>query len=627
MALANARICVSGTHSIGRKEMEGKILRAGGQFAKTCSGTTTYLIATPGELASQTSKVKQANAHRVPILAEAFLDACIAAGKVVPRAPYELVAGAAAAAPAASATAAPKVTGDEQNSAAADASQVLLAKKWDDKKDPAGWVMSEKLDGMRAYWSGKAFFSRNGNQLNPPAWYVKDLPSTPLDGELWCGRGQFQKCMSIVRKSVPTEDWKFVSYLAFDAPKHGGPYEERVKAVAAAIGPGRTEYARAVGTKVCDGQADLEAILKQVEAAGGEGLMLRQPGSLYEWKRSSTLLKVKTFSDEEAEVIGQEKGKGKNAAVMGALVCRTPDGRQFNCGSGFTDAQRRKPPKIGSVITYRYQELSNSNHPRFPTFVDVRTDLDWASYCAQYTPPDPKKVAALKRSHTILFTEKLSAAGGAVASGGAAAGGAASAAVVPPAKRGKVAASAPKKPKKQAGAAAVRGQWLWQTGRSFGSGSWKEYDAEVNATIERGWRPVPPFPSGKAEVTLGGTRYLVSYRDMEQRQLADESRVRKVKRLEVEVPAEEPAADGGLMASAASAAVDMTMDLAETGAPNAQQLLLVAVGGTATATSVATDRGGGPAKIVLPVDGSLVTLGRGQGGFIDPCAPRLLFLT
>jgi hypothetical protein len=80
------------------------------------------------------------------------------------------------------------------------------------------------------------------------------------------------------------------------------------------------------------------------------------------------------------------------------------------------------------------------------------------------------------------------------------------------------------------------------------------------------------------------------------------------------------------MASAVSAAVDMTMDLAETGAPNAQQLLLVAVGGAAAATSAAAGRGGGPAKIVLPVDGSLVTLGRGQGGFIDPCAPRPLSL-
>ena len=181
---------------------------------------------------------------------------------------------------------------------------------------------------MHAVSQGEGFYSRNGNRLTPPDWFVADLPEEPLDGELFCGRGMFQKCMSIVRKSVPTDDWKFVSYLVFDAPKLHGKYEERVRWIADNVGPGKTKHAVAVGTKVCTGTADLEAQLKQVEAADGEGIMLRQPGSLYEWKRSSTLLKVKTFSDEEAIVTAHQKGSGKNSAVMGALVCRTPDGKR-----------------------------------------------------------------------------------------------------------------------------------------------------------------------------------------------------------------------------------------------------------------------------------------------------------
>ena len=167
-------------------------------------------------------------------------------------------------------------------SAAADASQVLLAKKWKDGDDPTGWMMSEKLDGMRAYWSGENFFSRNGNQLNPPAWFVADMPQIPLDGELWCGRGEFQRCMSIVRKSVPTQDWQYVKYLVFDAPKlqsasqvGPAPYEERLAHIATIVNPVKTQHCRAVGSRACQGQQDLESNLRKVEAAGGEGLMVR----------------------------------------------------------------------------------------------------------------------------------------------------------------------------------------------------------------------------------------------------------------------------------------------------------------------------------------------------------------
>jgi len=359
MALAGCRICISGKLSITKKEMEDKILRASGTFAPSCSANTTYLIATPNEVQQGTSKVVMANKHGKPILSEGFVDACIRAGHIVDTTTFLLRSGAPSTAPngppASQVASASK--GSSTAAAAADASQVMLAKKWEET-DPKGWLMSEKLDGMRAYWSGQHFLSRNGNQLYPPLWFVVGLPPTPLDGELWLGRGQFQKCMSIVKKQTPTDDWKFIKYLVFDAPKHeehGKParFEDRMKAVVAQLAG--SQYAQAVGFRECLGMDHLNSTLGEVEKAGGEGLMLRRPGSLYEWKRSSSLLKVKSFNDEEAEVIGHEKGSGKHSDKMGALLCRTPDGRQFSVGSGFTDDQRRRPPKIGSIITYRYQ--------------------------------------------------------------------------------------------------------------------------------------------------------------------------------------------------------------------------------------------------------------------------------
>ena len=96
---------------------------------------------------------------------------------------------------------------------ASEAQQVLLAAKYDaEKDDPKGWWMSEKMDGVRAYWSGSNFYSRSGNEFFAPEWFTAKLPKKPLDGELWCGRGMFQKCVGFVKTKHRTkqtdENWK-----------------------------------------------------------------------------------------------------------------------------------------------------------------------------------------------------------------------------------------------------------------------------------------------------------------------------------------------------------------------------------------------------------------------------------
>src|SRR5678810_378996 len=77
---------------------------------------------------------------------------------------------------------------------------LLLAESWDNATDLSGWWMSEKLDGVRAYWDGKQFLSRQGNLYHAPAWFLEGLPSTPLDGELWLDRKAFQRTISVVRR-------------------------------------------------------------------------------------------------------------------------------------------------------------------------------------------------------------------------------------------------------------------------------------------------------------------------------------------------------------------------------------------------------------------------------------------
>jgi len=298
------------------------------------------------------------------------------------------------------------------------AMNVMLAQKYDDRVDPTGWFMSEKLDGVRAYWSGSKFFSRQGNQFIAPAWFTKDLPKEPLDGELWCGRGLFQKTLSIIKKTVNPErfeqDWKYVTYLVFDAPARseaGMKYEARVAWLEDNIKPqSESTYAAVVGVCKCTGKDHLNKMLKTVLMKGGEGIMLRQPGSLYEKTRSHTLLKVKFFHSEEAKVLRHEKGSGRCSNMMGKLYCQLPNGVEFKVGSGFSDAQRKNPPKIGSVIEFKYQELSDHGHPRFPVFLRSRGDLTWADVLAAAKAKAPfsslkkRAIPLLQKQHSILFS-------------------------------------------------------------------------------------------------------------------------------------------------------------------------------------------------------------------------------
>ena len=251
---------------------------------------------------------------------------------------------------------------------------LLLAETWDGEQDISGWYWSEKLDGVRALWDGTGFRSRNGNLYHAPAWFTAGLPNTLLDGELWSGRKQFQRTVSIVRRHDGNDLWRTIKFLVFDAPAIPEPFEQRLSHVQQLFIRSPTQYVSLLDQQPCRDRHHLDQQLEQVLALGGEGLMLRQPGSPYESGRSSTLLKVKRFLDAEARVIEHLPGTGRHKGGLGAVLVKLPSGIQFSVGSGFTDAQRNNPPAIGSMITFRYQELSDRGVPRFPTFVRVRSD-------------------------------------------------------------------------------------------------------------------------------------------------------------------------------------------------------------------------------------------------------------
>lgn len=269
---------------------------------------------------------------------------------------------------------------------------LLLAESWDGALNLAGWWMSEKLDGVRAWWTGKEFLSRQGNIYHAPDWFVEGLPDYPLDGELWLGRKLFQRAVSIVRRQDKSEHWKDIRFLVFDMPKIDEPFEKRMKMIETLLKKNQPKYAQAHEHLPCKDLDHLQKELARIEELGGEGLMLRQPESRYAVGRSITLLKVKKFHDAEARVVGHQAGAGRHKGRLGALLVELADGTRFAVGTGFSDAQRNAPPALGSTIKFRYQELSDAGVPRFPSYVGVRTDIEVASTPATKTAPASKPV-------------------------------------------------------------------------------------------------------------------------------------------------------------------------------------------------------------------------------------------
>jgi DNA ligase 1 len=244
------------------------------------------------------------------------------------------------------------------------------------KHDPVGWYMSEKLDGVRAWWIDGKIYSREGHVFYPPEYFIEGFPrDIILDGELYMGRGNFQTCVGTVKRHVPTEAWKKIQFVVFDAPSVSACFADRLLEAAKRI-PVRNPHIRMLDQIICTDTEHVNRMLIEIENNGGEGVMLRHPMSLYNihGKRTSNVLKVKTMHDAEAVVIGHEPGKGRHEGRLGALLCTMEDTptKKFKIGSGFTDEERENPPEIGTVVSYRYFELTKSGIPRFPVFYRIR---------------------------------------------------------------------------------------------------------------------------------------------------------------------------------------------------------------------------------------------------------------
>ncbi len=243
---------------------------------------------------------------------------------------------------------------------------LFLLNRYSDDINVTNWYMSEKLDGVRAYWDGQKLISRGGKVFATPKFFTKDFPKFKLDGELWSKRDNFSNIVSIVNQKKPHNGWKNLTYNVFEVPEADGNLTKRLSVVK------ESRYIKVIKQIQINSKKDLDNFFKSVTKKKGEGIVVRNGSLDYYTGRTDDALKVKNYIDDECEVVGYNKGQGKNSGLVGSLSCKMKNNKVIKIGSGLNKKERITPPKVGSIITFKYYGLTSKGNPRFPIFLRER---------------------------------------------------------------------------------------------------------------------------------------------------------------------------------------------------------------------------------------------------------------
>ena len=246
--------------------------------------------------------------------------------------------------------------------------ELQKAKTYDNSFEIKNWLMSEKLDGIRAYWDGKNLLSKNGNIIYAPLWFTKDFPNFELDGELWTKRNDFENIQSIVLDKTPSTNWSEITYNIFEVPNTKGNFTNRLKKIKNWQEKNSNKYIKIIKQIKCKDKEHLNTYLNKLINKKAEGIMIKNPKLEYFTGRSNHILKVKKFKDMEAKVIGINYKNKK----FKSLVLKLDNGIIFNLGNGFTKQERLNHPKIADIVTFKYYNLTKFGKPKFASFLRIR---------------------------------------------------------------------------------------------------------------------------------------------------------------------------------------------------------------------------------------------------------------
>jgi DNA ligase-1 len=235
-----------------------------------------------------------------------------------------------------------------------------------------GWVMSEKLDGIRAYWNGSELFTRQGKKINAPKYFTENFPSFELDGELWTKREDFENIQSIVMDKKPSHDWQQITYNIFEVPNAKGNFLKRLNKAKKWFAKNPNKQVNIIKQIKVKDKNHIHKVLEELIAKKAEGLIVKDPKQTYHTGRTPHVLKVKKAQDMEGKIIGINISE--KTGILKSLLLELKNGVTFNLGTGFTKKQRIKPPKVGEVVTFKYYGFTKYGKPKFASFLHVRRD-------------------------------------------------------------------------------------------------------------------------------------------------------------------------------------------------------------------------------------------------------------
>lgn len=249
---------------------------------------------------------------------------------------------------------------------------IQLATKYELQHNITHYWVSEKLDGVRGYWTGTELLTKNGNRLNAPKWFTSNWPKQAIDGELWIGRNKFEQTLSCIKRKIANQCWQEVRFMVFDLPQSKLIFTNRIKEINLIIKQVKSPYLHAIQQYKLATVNALNNKLKRIVKSQGEGLMLHYENAIYSVGRTRNILKLKPYQDAEAVVLQHIEGKGKYKGILGAIQVITPEGIIFKIGSGFSDQERKSPPPVGSTITFKYIGKTQKGVPKFASFIGIR---------------------------------------------------------------------------------------------------------------------------------------------------------------------------------------------------------------------------------------------------------------
>lgn len=243
------------------------------------------------------------------------------------------------------------------------------------EKNPQDYLYSEKLDGVRAYWDGKALYSRGGKRLFPPSFFTQNFPPFEIEGELWSKRGDFENIVSIIKSSKNPQKWSELKFYIFEVPNQSGGILQRLEVLNSHLSSHPAPFIQIIPQNQISSSQELMDALQKIQELGGEGIVVRDKNEPYYTGRNQKAMKLKPYLDSECKILSYNLGEGKFKNQVGSIVCQDGE-KTFKIGSGMSEDFRKNPPKIGTIITYKYFGFTQKGLPKFPAFLRIRKDSD-----------------------------------------------------------------------------------------------------------------------------------------------------------------------------------------------------------------------------------------------------------